>query len=124
MQEAIAKRLEERSGATRTPVIKLAFSTISDVLEVKDCQLVVKEHSELDPDVLAAVASVEEMQRQRISHVARKAARQAAGALSLLARVLGMLTNKTEISGPGGKPVEVEHRAQTADRPVALCHDR
>jgi hypothetical protein len=30
-------------------------------------------------------------------------------ALTLLARISGMLINKTEVSGPGGGPVEVEH---------------
>jgi hypothetical protein len=62
--EAIAKLIEERSSVTRFRVLdelaKLAFSSISDVLEIKDGQLVVKDHADLTEDQLAAVASVEE----------------------------------------------------------------
>jgi hypothetical protein len=37
-------------------------------------------------------------------------------ALTLLARVLGMLINRSEISGPGGKPVEVDHSVDHSAR--------
>jgi hypothetical protein len=42
-------------------ISKLALSTIRDVLEIKDGELIMKDHAELSEDVLATVASVEEV---------------------------------------------------------------
>jgi hypothetical protein len=43
---------------------ELAFSNVADVLEVKDGELVVKDHAELDRDTLSTIASVEERVNQ------------------------------------------------------------
>lgn len=67
--EAISKALQERVGATKSRVIeeisRLAFSNISDVLSVENGQLIVKEHVELDRDILSTIASVEESVNER-----------------------------------------------------------
>lgn len=61
---AIAAYLAENYGASHSRVLeelaKLAFYDISDAVTVENGMLVVKDFSELDPDVRAAIVSVEE----------------------------------------------------------------
>ena len=116
--DAIARLIEERNGASKLRVVeeinRLAFSTISDVLEIKDGQLVVRDHASLTEDQLAAVQSIEEVINEKGFRTLRVKQHDKLAALSLLAKVLGMLTNKTEISGPGGQPMALTLEASTA----------
>ena len=109
---AIAKLIEQRSGATRSRVIeevsRLAFSNIGHVLEVKNGALVVKDHASLDDDTLATVASVEETVNERGYRTLRVKQHDRLAALGLLAKILGINTSKVEVSGPGGQPITLE----------------
>jgi phage terminase small subunit len=116
--EAINNALAERMGVTRGRIVeevsRLAFSNISDVLEIKDGELVVKDHAALDRDTLSTVASIEEHITDKGYRTLRVKQHDRLAALTLLARINGMLINRTELSGPGGGPVEVEHRDHKA----------
>lgn len=63
--EAIAAGLAERMGVTRARIVeevsRLAFSNVVDVLETKDGEVIVKDHAELERDVLSTVAEVREV---------------------------------------------------------------
>jgi hypothetical protein len=100
-------------GVTRSRVIeeisRLAFSNISDVLSVENGQLIVREHTDFDRDTLSTIAEVAEAVNERGHRTLRVKQHDRLQALTLLARVLGLLINKTELSGPGGGPVAVEH---------------
>jgi hypothetical protein len=125
---AIARLVEERSGATRSRVLeevsRLAFSTIGAVLEVKDGQLIVKDHADLDADVLSTIASVEESVNERGFRTLRVKQHDRLAALSLLAKILGMAnTSKLELSGPNGAPMQLDHRVATARERIAAKLD-
>jgi hypothetical protein len=105
---AIAAALTERVGVTRSRIIeevsRPAFSNVSQVLEVRDGVLIVKDHADLDPDTMSTIAEVREAVNDkgfRTLHVRQYDRLQA---LTLLARVSGMPINKTEPSGPAGSP--------------------
>jgi hypothetical protein len=74
----------------------------------------VRDHASLAEDQLAAVQSVEEVINEKGFRTLRVKQHDKLAVLSLLAKVLGMLTNKTEISGPGGQPVRVDVDASNA----------
>jgi phage terminase small subunit len=69
VSEAIATLIEQRTDATKSRVIeevsRLAFSSIADVLTVRDGALVVHDHADLDRDTLATIASIEENMNER-----------------------------------------------------------
>jgi phage terminase small subunit len=113
VQEAISKAIAARGDATRSRIIeeisRLAFSNVADVMEIKDGHLVVRDHADLDRDTLSTVASIEEHINDKGYSTLRIKQHDRLAALTLLARISGMLINRQEISGPGGGPVEVEH---------------
>jgi Terminase small subunit len=117
--DAISKALAGRTGATHSRIIEeispLAFSNVADVLTVEGGQLVVKEHAELDRDTLATIAEVSEVINDKGHRTLRVKQHDRLQALQLLARIMGMLINRQEVSGPGGKPVEVERRDHRAN---------
>jgi hypothetical protein len=96
---------------------------VADVPEIKDGEVIVKEHAEVDRDILSTVAEVREVindKGYRTIHIRQHDRLQA---LTLLARISGMLINRQEISGAGGGPVEVEHRDQLCSHPRAARRD-
>jgi hypothetical protein len=58
---------------------------------------------------VSTVAAVTEVVNEKGHRTLRVKQHDRLAALTLLARISGMLINRQEISGPGGKPVEVEH---------------
>jgi phage terminase small subunit len=119
--DAISKAIAERAGAARSRIVeeisRLAFSNIGDVLSVEDGALVVKEHADLDRDTLSTVASIEEQINDKGYRTLRVKQHDRLAALTLLARISGMLINRQEISGPGGRPIEVD---QTIDHSARI----
>jgi hypothetical protein len=95
-------------------VSRLAFSNISQVLEVKDGALIVKDHASLDEGVLSTVAAVEEHINDKGYRTLRVKQHDRLAALSLLAKILGMNTSKVEVSGPKGGPVRLDVDASSA----------
>lgn len=70
---------------------------------------VAREYADLDRDVLSTIAEGSEVGNEKGYRTLRVKHLDQLAALTLLARVLGMLVNKTELSGPGGRPLEIEH---------------
>jgi hypothetical protein len=124
--DAIARLIEERTGVTRLRVVeevnRLVFSTISDVLEIKNGQLVVKDHAQLTEDQLAAVASVEEVIARK-GRTLRVKQHDKISALTLLAKLMGINSDRLEVSGPGGSPIAVDHTLGTARERIAAKLD-
>jgi phage terminase small subunit len=64
VQEAIAKALGSRLDVLKSQVLmevrRIAFLNLGDFVELKDGELIVKDHAELEHDQLAAPASIEE----------------------------------------------------------------
>jgi phage terminase small subunit len=104
---AIERSLADRIGVTRSRIIeevsRLAFSSINDVLTIEDGKLVLKDHAALNRDSLSTVASVRESVNEKGHRSIEVRQHDRLAALTLCAHY-GMLINKTELSGPGGKP--------------------
>jgi hypothetical protein len=79
------------------------------VLTIEDGKLVVRDHAALDRDTLSTVAEVTAVVNDKGYRTLRVKQHDRLAALTLLARISGMLINRQEISGPGGSPVEVDH---------------
>ena len=79
------------------------------MLTVENGQLIVRDHADLDRDTLSTVAEVTEVVNDKSYRTVRVKQHDRLAALTLLARISGMLINRQEISGPGGGPVAVEH---------------
>jgi hypothetical protein len=91
-------------------ISRLAFSHIGDVLTIEERKPVVKDHATLDPDTLSTVASVRESVNEKGHRSLEVRQHDRLAALTLLARVLGMLINRQEISAP----VKVDHSDHSA----------
>jgi hypothetical protein len=67
------------------------------------------------------VATIEESVNERDHRTIRIKQHDGLAALTLLAKISGMLVNKTELSGPQAGPVEVvDYRQQITDRLEAM----
>jgi hypothetical protein len=86
------------------------------VAERGDGQLVIKDHASLDEDVLSTIAAVEEHINDKGYRTLHVKQHDRLAALSLLAKLLSMNTNKVEVSGPGGQPVQVDHNLAVGAR--------
>jgi hypothetical protein len=93
------------------------------VLEIKNGQLVVKDHAQLTEDQLAAVASVEEVITKKGLRTLRVKQHDKLAALALLSKLVGITPNKLEVSGPGGQPIAVDHTLGTARERLAARLD-
>jgi phage terminase small subunit len=118
--DAITAALAERMGVTRARIVeevsRLAFSNIGDVLTIENGEVIVKDHAKLNRDTLSTIAEVREVANDkgyRTIHIRQHDRLQA---LTLLARISGMLINRQEISGPGGGPVEIDHTVDHSAR--------
>jgi phage terminase small subunit len=87
---AINALVQERSGASQSLVLQklgaIATTDITDVAEVKDGQLIVKDTSELSPEALVAVAGYDLNERGYLNVRLHDRIR----ALDMLSKVLGM----------------------------------
>jgi phage terminase small subunit len=123
VQQAIQKAIADHAGATRSRIVeeisRIAFSNVADVMEIKDGHLIVRDHADLDRDTLSTVASIEEVVNDKGYRTLRVRQHDRLQALTILAKVTGLMINRQEISGPGGAPVQVDqvdHRQRIMDR--------
>ena len=84
------------------------------MLEIKDGQLVVRDHASLTDDQLAAVQSVQEVINEKGFRSLRVKQHDKLSALALLSKVLGLMVHKQEIIGSGGAPVSLDIDASNA----------
>jgi phage terminase small subunit len=88
--EAINQLVQERSGATQSLVLQklgaIATTDITDVAEVKDGQLIVKDTSAQSPEALVAISGYELNERGFLNVKLHDRIR----ALDLLSKILGM----------------------------------
>jgi phage terminase small subunit len=139
IQGAISARQQERQKRTEVTqdrvlqeVARLAFLDIRKVLTDGGN---LKPISELDDDTAAAIAGLEIMEEHQgsgadrvfIGYTKKLKLSDKKGALELLMRHLGMLKDRTEISGPNGGPIQTESRKLqdlTDDELLALATGR
>lgn len=102
----LARRLEDNTDITLERVVleigRLAFSDIRSVLEVRDGQVMLRDSADWTQDAAAAVAEVSETQ-----HGLRVKMHDKPGNLDKLMRYLGGYTDRVELSGGDGGPIQI-----------------
>ncbi len=121
---AIAQYINDFVGTTRARVLeeiaKIAFADFTDYGTVNpDGTLTIHPHVNLTPDQTAAISSIEEHITERGERTLRVRLYDKGAALALLTRITGMHISRTEISGPGGAPVQVDTTNDVARRVMA-----
>lgn len=100
-------RRSVRTEITQDRVLKeyarLAFSDMRDLMAWGVDGVKLKEHADLTDDQAAAVAEISETKDGAL----KMKVHDKKGALDSLARHLGMFTDKTELTGKGGGPLEI-----------------
>lgn len=116
VQEAIAAAQQARSQRTEITqdrvLREIASLSFADIRQLFDSNGRLRSVHELPDDVASAIASVDSYEefagsgdeRRRIGEVRKIKLWDKVSALTLLAKHLGMLTEKREISGPNGGP--------------------
>ena len=110
VQQALRAEMEARSARVRVDADQvlrelwaLAFARITDVVELRDGKLELRDLGQLTDEQRAAIEAVEETK-----HGWRVRLHSKERALELLMRHLGMLVERREVSGPGGEPIALE----------------
>lgn len=119
----IAKAEEDRAkrtGITQDRVLReLARIGFSDLRKAFTPEGGLKRPEDWDDDAAAAISSIEVVTRKigegEVEHVAKVKSWDKVGALTLAARHLGMLKDKTELTGAGGGPLTVISGVERAD---------
>jgi len=108
---AIDLALAERPGITRARIIeelaRIAFANMGDYVEVSGGHVVVADHKELTAEQLSVISEIGETVTEHGGSI-RVKLHDKLGALEKLGKVLRMFVERQEISGPDGKPIEVE----------------
>jgi phage terminase small subunit len=127
VRAAIEHLLRTRNGVTKTWLIdKLVAIVDTDLADVADWdldgELVFKASAELTPEQKVAVSEIaQERGRDGVKTLKVKLYDKLA-AMAHLAKLLNMLVDRQEISGPSGGPVEViDHRARITERLNAIA---
>ena len=95
------KRAEKKADDIIAEMEKIAFSNIKDYVEIEGNSVTIKKTKDIPDDKAAAIKSVSETAEGCLKiHLHNKLA-----ALELLGRRFGIFPNKTEHSGPDGKPL-------------------
>jgi hypothetical protein len=94
----------------------IAGSRVTDVLEVTDGDLIVKDLTELTDEQLASIESVEEVLGQEGAKTIKVKFHDKLGAIALLMKALGMNKSRVKLSDPGGAPIQVETTHAVAAR--------
>ena len=92
--------------------MKIAFADIQNYIQVINGETVIKDLKELDTSVLNEISSIQtEIENEKKGYQSVKTntkikLHDKLKALELLGRHLKMFTDKTELSGPNGEPIE------------------
>jgi hypothetical protein len=117
---AISRLVAERAGVTQTTLLAelgaIARSRVTDVLDVQDGDLIVKDLSELTDEQLGAIEAIEEVLGPDDAKTLKIKFHDKLGAIALLMKALGMNKSRVELSGPGGAPIQVETTHAVAAR--------
>lgn len=103
LQMEIAKEQRVTQGRVVAELAKLAFTDLSDVVEMDGDTPRIREFSELDESKLGAIAEISETRQGRKIKMHDKK-----GALDSLARHLGMFNDRMEHTGAEGGPIETK----------------
>jgi phage terminase small subunit len=126
VREAIEHLLRTRSGVTKTWLVdKLAAiieTNLADVAEWNELgDLVFKLPSELTDEQRVAVAEIVS-ERTKLGNTVKVKLYDKMSAMAHLAKLLNMLVDRSEISGPDGGPVEVvDHKSRITERLNAIA---
>jgi phage terminase small subunit len=127
VREAIEHLLRTRSGVTKTWLVDKLVSIIdTDLADVSDWDLdgdlVFKGSADLTPEQKVAVAEVVQERSKDGGKTLKLKLYDKLSAMAHLAKLLNLLVDRQEISGPNGGPVEVtDHRARIMDRLNAIA---
>ncbi|MEJ2626916.1 MAG: terminase small subunit [Pseudolabrys sp.] len=109
---AIAQLLGERGNVTSSRVVeelaRVAFAKMADIATVERGTVVISDTSELTEDQQAAIAEISETVGEGGRTIKVKL-HDKLSALDKLAKVLALYRDRLEVSGPNGKPIEVDH---------------
>jgi phage terminase small subunit len=126
VREAIEHLLRTRTGVTKTWLVdKLVAIIDTDLADVADWDesggLIFKASGELTAEQKVAVSEIVE-ERTKLGKTLKVRLYDKLSAMAHLAKLLNLLVDRQEISGPGGGPVEViDHRARIMDRLNAIA---
>jgi phage terminase small subunit len=105
-------------GVTRERVLKelatIAFTNMSDLASWNDSGVRFLSSAELDENKKAAISEVTETLTQ-VGGTLKIKQHDKVKALETLAKHLKMLTERHEVSGPNGKPIENKNISETTD---------
>jgi phage terminase small subunit len=127
VREAIEDLLRTRTGVTKAWLIdKLVAIIDTDLADVSDWDLdgdlVFKGSADLTPEQKVAVAEVVQERARDGGRTLKLKLYDKLSAMAHLAKLLNLLVDRQEISGPNGGPVEVtDHRARIMDRLNAIA---
>jgi hypothetical protein len=122
VREAIERLLRTRTGVTKTWLIdKLVAIIDTDLADVSDWNedgdLVFKTSGELTAEQKVAVSEIAQERGRDGARTLKIRLYDKLAAMGHLAKLLNMLIDRQEISGPNGGPVEVtDHRARITER--------
>jgi phage terminase small subunit len=126
VREAIEHLLRTRSGVTKAWLVdKLVAIVGTDLADVADWDghgnIVFKASCNLTDEQKVAVSEIVQ-ERTKLGSTLKVKLYDKLAAMGHLAKLLSMLVDRQEISGPGGGPVEVtDHRARITDRLNAIA---
>lgn len=102
----LASEATDRRERILRELERIAFATPADVAKWGPNGVVLLESDTLTPDQLAAVASVSSRETKDSLSYSFKM-HDKLGALMALAKLLGLMVDKSEVSGPDGGPLKV-----------------
>lgn len=118
---AIAMALDERWGVTKARIVeeyaKIAFANFGDFAVWDETGLTVKPSSEIGEDKLAAVCEISETSTAT-ARTKRIKTHDKLAALQGLGKVVGLFTDKHQLSGPDGEPLAPEASTRDLARAV------
>jgi phage terminase small subunit len=126
VREAIEHLLRTRNGVTKTwlvdKLVAIIDTNLADVADWNEVgELTFKASTELTDEQKVAVAEVMN-ERTKLGDTLKVKLYDKMAAMAHLAKLLNLLVDRQEISGPNGGPVEVtDHRARIMDRLNAIA---
>jgi phage terminase small subunit len=126
VREAIEHLLRTRTGVTKSWLVdKLVAIIDTDLADVSDWdesgELIFKSSAELTPEQKVAISEIVK-ERTREGSTLKIRLYDKLAAMGHLAKLLNLLVDRQEISGPNGGPVEVtDYRARIMDRLNAIA---
>jgi hypothetical protein len=126
VREAIEHLLRTRDGVTKTWLVdKLVAIIDTDLADVSDWdadgELVFKTSSDLTAEQTVAVSEIAQERGRDGARTLKIRLYDKLAAMGHLAKLLNLLVDRQEISGPNGGPVEVtDHRVRIMDRLNAI----